>query len=246
MEQLLDLIKDSEFCTAFTGAGVSTFSGIQDFRGENGIYRNKKIDADKIFSLDYFLKDPSYYYHNSKEFIYNIHTLQPSIVHRTLAAMEARGILKAVITQNIDMLHQRAGTANIVELHGTPAEHYCMNCGNTYSFDEISEIVCKDILPICDICGGTVKPRITFFGEMLPEGALEEAFELARKTDLMIVLGSTLVVQPAASVPALAVRSGAKLVIVNDMPTPLDHMAVLRCKDLEEVCTFLGVQLFAE
>ncbi|MCP3965076.1 MAG: NAD-dependent deacetylase [Lentisphaerae bacterium] len=239
-------MRNAEFCTAFTGAGVSTFSGIKDFRGKDGIYRNSKIDADKIFSLDYFMNDPSYYYINSKDFIYNIHTLQPSIVHKVLAAMEEQGMLKAVITQNIDMLHQRAGTKKIVELHGTPTEHYCMSCGKTYTFDEIAEVVCNDEVPQCSICGGVVKPRITFFGEMLSEGALEEAFELADKSDLMIVLGSTLVVQPAASIPSIAVRNGAKLVIVNDMPTPLDHRAALRYNDLEEVFTFLDNNLLSE
>jgi NAD-dependent deacetylase len=242
MKRLWELINNSDYCIAFTGAGVSTFSGIKDFRGKNGVYRQEKIDADKIFSLEYFKQDPSYYYLNTKNFIYDVETKEPGLVHSVLAELELKGLLKTVITQNIDMLHQKAGSKHVIEVHGTPAEHYCMNCGKTFSYREIAEQVQRDIVPVC-FCGGSIKPRITFFGEMLDEDALTSAFEEASKADLTIVLGSTLIVQPAASIPAITLRNGGDIVIVNDMPTPLDSKARLIYHDLGEVFNFLAGEL---
>ena len=231
MQQLAALINESEYCVAFTGAGVSTFSGIKDFRGKDGVYRQKNIDADKIFSLEYFCHDPSYYYEHSKDFIYNLDEKTPGVVHKALALLEAEGKIKAVITQNIDQLHQKAGSKNVIEVHGSPSEHYCMDCGKIYKYDEIAQLVKKDIVPYCD-CGGIIKPRIIFFGENLNENAINSAFDEASKADLMLVLGSTLIVQPAASLPLYTLRSGGKIVIVNDMPTPLDSRAALKYDDL--------------
>jgi NAD-dependent deacetylase len=231
MNKLKELIERAEYCVAFTGAGVSTFSGIKDFRGKNGIYRQQNIDADKIFSLDYFLKDPSYYYIHARDFIYNLDEKSPGIVHKVLAKLESQGLLKAVITQNIDMLHQQAGSQNVIEIHGSPSEHYCMDCGRTFPFSEICGIVKNNRVPRCE-CGGVIKPRIVFFGELLPEVALEQAFEAARRADLMLILGSTLVVQPAASLPVHTLNHGGKLVIINDMPTPLDAEAELKYDNL--------------
>jgi NAD-dependent deacetylase len=231
MNKLKELIERAEYCVAFTGAGVSTFSGIKDFRGKNGIYRQQNIDADKIFSLDYFLKDPSYYYIHARDFIYNLDEKSPGIVHKVLAKLESQGLLKAVITQNIDMLHQQAGSQNVIEIHGSPSEHYCMDCGRTFPFSEICGIVKNNRVPRCE-CGGVIKPRIVFFGELLPEVALEQAFEAARRADLMLILGSTLVVQPAASLPVHTLNHGGKIVIINDMPTPLDAEAELKYDNL--------------
>ena len=231
MNKLKELIEKAEYCVAFTGAGVSTFSGIKDFRGKNGVYRQKNIDADKIFSLDYFLKDPSYYYTHAKDFIYNLDEKSPSIVHKVLAKLEEQGYLKAVITQNIDMLHQQAGSKNVIEIHGSPSEHYCMDCGKTFLFPAICDIVKNNQVPRCE-CGGVIKPRIVFFGELLPETAINQAFEAAQRADLMLVLGSTLVVQPAASLPLYTLDHGGKIVIINDMPTPLDAEAELKYDNL--------------
>ena len=231
MNELKELIERAKYCVAFTGAGVSTFSGIKDFRGKNGIYRQQNIDADKIFSLDYFLEDPSYYYTNAKDFIYNLDEKSPGIVHKVLAKLEARGLLKAVITQNIDMLHQQAGSKNVIEIHGSPSEHYCMDCGKTFPFQAICDIVKNNQVPYCE-CGGIIKPRIVFFGELLPEVALNQAFEAARRADLMLVLGSSLVVQPAASLPVHTLNHGGKIVIINDMPTLLDAEAELKYDNL--------------
>lgn len=226
-----DLIDRAEYLVAFTGAGVSTLSGIRDFRGKNGVY--KEFDVETIFALDYFLQDPAYYYRNSKDFIYNLDTRQPSLVHNTLARLEQAGQLKAVITQNIDLLHQKAGSQRVLEVHGSPTVHRCLACDRTWSFDQVAAMVQRGEVPWCDSCGGTVKPDITFFGEALPRGVLEEAAAEAARADVMLVCGSSLVVQPAASLPMTTVDHGGKLIIVNDMPTPLDDLATCRHDDLE-------------
>jgi NAD-dependent deacetylase len=238
MKELSNLIQASRYSVAFTGAGVSTFSGIRDFRGKNGIYND--YDADKIFSLPFFLIDPSYYYHHAKNFIYNLDEKEPSIVHRELARLEQKGLLKAIITQNIDLLHQKAGAKKVYEVHGSPTIHTCQKCGKEYEFKIIVDRLKKEPVPYCGDCKGIIKPNITFFGEGLDSTVLQGAFDEAERCDLMIVLGSSLVVQPAASIPRAAKKNGAILVIVNDQETPQDHLADLRYSDLKEVFEFLA------
>jgi NAD-dependent deacetylase len=234
MKELTESILSSEYCVALTGAGISTLSGIKDFRGKDGFYKQKQIDADKIFDLSYFLSDPSYYYMNTKEFIYNLEEKQPNIVHRTLAKLEKQGILKATITQNIDILHQKAGSKKVIEVHGSPKEHNCLDCGKKYSYEEIQDCLRKNEVPYCNSCQGIIKPQITFFGECLDETALTSASREAEKADLMLVLGSSLQVQPAASIPLYTLQNGGKLIIVNNMSTPLDPYAKKRYGSLEE------------
>lgn len=239
-ESLLELdrlLKASTHCVAFSGAGVSTLSGIRDFRGKNGLYQS--TDAEKIFDIGVFRKDPSWYYSATKEFIYGLADAEPSIVHHTLALLETRGILKALITQNIDLLHQKAGSRNVIEIHGSPMTHRCPACDWTTSFDEVAPKVRAGALPRCGRCGCVVKPDITFFGEALPLDALTRARDEARKADLMLVLGSTLLVQPAASLPGLTLDAGGTIIIVNDMPTHYDRRAILRFDDLATVFEFL-------
>lgn len=244
MDDLIKNILDSEYCAALTGAGISTLSGIKDFRGKDGFYKQKGIDPEKIFDLAYFLEDPSYYYKNSKDFIYNLEAKEPSIVHKTLAVLEKKGKLKSIITQNIDLLHHKAGSENVVELHGSPKWHDCLDCGKKYSYEEIQKILKNDKLPCCE-CGGIIKPRITFFGELLHEASINNAVREAEKADLMLVLGSSLLVQPAASIPLYTLRNGGKLVIINNMPTPLDACAEKRYDSLEE-CFELLSKAFAD
>lgn len=230
MDKFIKALEEARYCVVFTGAGVSTLSGIQDFRGEKGLY--KKVDAEKIFDLTYFHQDPSYYYRNSKDFIYDLEEKEPNIIHQEIARLEKKGIVKAVITQNIDLLHQKAGSAKVIEVHGSPEVHKCLECGRNFTFREISRVVQRDELPTCDSCGGMIKPEITFFGELLPAGALEEAIAESSRADLMVVLGSSLVVQPAASFPLYTLENGGQMVIVNNMATPLDSRAFLRYQDL--------------
>jgi NAD-dependent deacetylase len=225
------LVREAQFAVAFTGAGVSTLSGLRDFRGKNGLYQD--FDAQKIFDLDVFADDPSFYYRHTRDFIYGLGDKKPALVHQVLARWEEEGWLKAVITQNVDYLHQRAGSRRVVEIHGSPAVHHCRSCGAAESFETIRDrLASGETVPRCR-CGGVFKPDITFFGEGLPPAAWKEAETLARRADLMLVLGTSLTVHPAAALPELCVRSGGKMVLVNDQPTPLDDLAWKRYGDLE-------------
>ena len=234
MDALFTLIREAKHLVALTGAGVSTLSGIRDFRGKNGLYND--MDAEKIFDIDYFERDPSLYYSAAGSFIYNIDEIQPSIVHTVLGELENRGFLKALITQNIDLLHQKGGSTKVIEVHGSPQFHYCLRCpGIRMGFEEASAIVHSGGMPKCPKCGKVLKPAITFFGESLPVEALREAVSEAQQADLMLVLGTSLTVYPAASLPEYTLRSGGKIVIVNNMPTSLDLQATLRFDELAPV-----------
>jgi len=231
------LVCGAQFAVAFTGAGVSTFSGLRDFRGKNGLY--KDFDAHKIFDLGLFRTDPSFYYRHTRDFIYGLGDKAPGPVHTQLAQWESAGWLQAVITQNVDYLHQRAGSRRVVEVHGSPAVHRCLSCGAVVSFEEIRDLLAGmggsgDGVPRCG-CGGVFKPDITFFGEALPPKAWTEAEALVRKADLILVLGTSLTVYPAAGLPELCVGSGGRMVLVNDQPTPLDSLAWKHFDDLEVV-----------
>jgi NAD-dependent deacetylase len=240
-EALFDLIQESRHCVAFTGAGVSTFSGIRDFRGKNGLYKDQ--NAEKIFDIEVFREDPSFYYRATRDFIYNLENKQPSVVHRALAALETRDLLKAVITQNIDLLHQKAGSKKVIEIHGSPTLHRCPSCETAMDFASVAALVKAGALPRCERCGSVLKPEITFFGETLPSEALREARDEAAKADLMLVLGSSLLVYPAASLPHYTLDSGGDIVIVNDMPTHLDRRAKLKFDDLRPLFEYLESRL---
>ncbi|MDR1970312.1 MAG: NAD-dependent deacetylase [Treponema sp.] len=231
---LFDAIRSAKHCVALTGAGVSTLSGIRDFRGKNGLYRD--MDAEKIFDIEYFHRDPSFYYQASRSFIYNLDEKEASVVHTCLGELEKRGFLKALITQNIDLLHQKGGSSRVIEVHGSPRVHYCLHCsGVRMDFKEAAAIVRAGGLPQCPKCGRVLKPAITFFGESLPADALRDATTEAQAADLILVLGTSLTVNPAASLPRYTLRGGGNMVIVNNMPTPLDSMASARFQDLGEV-----------
>jgi len=232
--ELFGKIKSAKHCVAFTGAGISTLSGIRDFRGKNGLY--KEFDAQRMFDIDFFERDPTYYYKTAGEFIYNADDYPASIVHTTLAKLEQKGLLKAIVTQNIDFLHQKGGAKHVIEVHGSPSVHYCLRCsGVNMPFEEAASIVKKGDYPRCPKCGRILKPAITFFGEMLPIHALREAEHEASVCDLMLVLGTSITVYPAAGIPNTALRNGAEIVIVNNLPTPMDDDAVLKFGELAPV-----------
>ena len=240
-------IREAKYLVALTGAGVSTLSGIRDFRGKNGLYNDpaEAPDAGKIFDIDYFEHDPSLYYSRAGSFIYNIDEKEPSVTHTVLGELERQGFLKAVITQNIDMLHQKGGSKNVIEVHGSPKIHYCLRCaGVRMDFEEAAAIVRRGEMPHCPKCTRVLKPAITFFGESLPADALHEAAEHSQNADLMLVLGTSLTVYPAASLPDYTLRSGGDIVIVNNQATPLDRHAILRFDELGPV--FEGLQKLLE
>ena len=230
MNALLERLSQSRRAVVFTGAGVSTLCGVPDFRGPNGFYR--KPEAERVFDIEWFRRDPSIFYAGSRELIYGLRDIRPGPVHQAVAALERAGIVRGVITQNIDMLHQKAGSRTVHEIHGSPRLHRCLDCGRVKTFDEICELLKHTPVPRCAACGEAYKPDVTFFGERLPEEAFDAAVALARQADLMLVLGSSLTVTPAASIPLLTVSAGGELVIVNAQPTLLDRVATLCYPDL--------------
>ena len=258
--ELYSLIKNAKHCVALTGAGVSTLSGIRDFRGKNGLY--KEMDAEKIFDINYFFRDPSFYYSHSKDFIYGLEQKEPSVVHTVLGKLETCGLLKSLITQNIDLLHTKGGNKKVIEIHGSARAHYCPKCQSSskaeeaildgtvkengfMEFDEAAAIVQSGEMPRCKKCSGVLKPAITFFGESLPVHALAAAEWEAKEADLMLVLGTSLTVFPAAGLPQVTFRYSGKIVIINNMETPMDAYATLRFDELEPVFSGIDVLLLS-
>ena len=240
--KLFNLIREAKHLVTLTGAGVSTLSGIRDFRGKNGLYN--EMDAEKIFDIEYFEKDPSLYYSKAGSFIYNLDEKEASIVHIVLGELEKLGYLKALITQNIDLLHQKGGSKNVIEIHGSPEMHYCLRCaGVRVSYEEAAAAVRSGKMPLCPKCSRVLKPAITFFGESLPVEALKQAVNESQEADLMLVLGTSLTVFPAASMPEHTLRRGGRIIIVNNMPTQLDSRALLHFDDLGTIFEKLGTLL---
>ena len=230
MKDLIEAIKASSCTMALTGAGVSTLCGIPDFRGPQGLY--KQPDAERIFDIDWFDRDPRIYYRGAHELVYGLKNFQPGPVHRALKHLEDIGLLAGIATQNIDMLHQKAGSSHVYEVHGSPILHHCRRCGNEKSFAEICAMLETCEVPLCT-CGGVYKPDITFFGEALPEEAFARSQELAAKAEVMLVLGTSLTVFPAAGLPRQTLQNGGRVFIVNGQPTTLDPYAVARYDDLQ-------------
>ena len=239
--QLAEAIRQAEHALVFTGAGISTLSGIPDFRGAHGVYRQKwhGLEVEEILSLDCFRIHPEYFYEWAQTFVYGLENYKPNIVHTTVAKLEKLGRIDGVYTQNIDILHQKAGSGKLYELHGSPAHHHCLRCGTSADYDEVAPIVQAGSVPHCPKCGAVLKPDIVFYGEMLDEALLEQAFRDFSNADLVLVLGSSLTVQPAASLPLYTLRHGGKIAIVNRGATALDRDAAFRFDDLESVFTEL-------
>jgi NAD-dependent deacetylase len=227
--KVADLILKSRRLVVFTGAGISTESGIPDFRGPQGIW--KRFDPDD-FTIDKFLSNAESrrkQWYIFKEGLMTDKAV-PNAAHVAIAELHKMGRLDCVITQNIDNLHQKAGVpdAKVFELHGNMQWAVCLECGRRYSFSEIrARLDTGEDIPDCSACHGMLKPAIVMFGEQLPYDVLEEAGRRSRSSDLFIVVGSTLVVYPAAYMPRYAVQSGARLVIINLGETPLDREATV-------------------
>ncbi len=243
--ELHDLLLSSTNTVAFTGAGVSTASGIRDFRGKDGIYNDtfRGYRVEELFGIDLFRSDPSLFYEWSRDFVYGLDAFRPCTVHNVLARLERMGLMKAVVTQNIDRLHTLAGSQKVFEVHGSPQMHHCLACGHGATYDDVAPIVRRGEVPRCEHCGGVLKPDIVFYGEALPEATLQGAVAACQEADLCLVLGSSLTVFPAAALPEEAYRCGARIVIINDTPTPLDRRAILRLPDLTEAFTELSEML---
>lgn len=224
VELAAELLSSARRGLALTGAGVSAESGIPTFRGEGGLWT--QYDPIKVASIEYFMADPAAYWKVSKERGRVALAARPNHGHEALAALEAEGHLVAVVTQNTDGLHQESGSKQVIEVHGSGRTVQCLDCGAREPRSEVQARLDTEMPPRCPSCGGTfLKPTVVLFGEPLPQEAIVKAFELARRADVMLVVGSSLVVYPAAEIPLVAVRSGAKMIIINAEPTPFDSLA---------------------
>ena len=209
-KKVAKLIKNSTKAVAFTGAGISVESGIPTFRGPEGLW--SKYNP-KILDIDYFTLNPKESWEKIKEIFYDyMQNIKPNKAHYFLAELEKNDLLKCVITQNIDNLHQEAGSKNVIEFHGTAKKLLCMNCFKKYDKDEIN---LNDLPPLCPKCWGLLKPDFVFFKEPIPKNALEKSLEMAQNCDLMIVIGTTGEIQPASQIPILAKQNGAKIIEIN-------------------------------
>ena len=219
-----ELLSAARSGLALTGAGVSAESGIPTFRGEGGLWT--KYDPVKVASIDYFMADPSAYWSVSKDRGRIALAAKPNPAHVALAALEASGHLAAIVTQNTDGLHQDAGGRRVIEIHGSGRMVQCLDCGNREPRSEVQSRLDIEMPPRCKVCGGMfLKPTVVLFGEPMPPTAIQEALALARAADVMLVVGSSLVVYPAADIPVVAARSGARLIIVNAEATAFDRLA---------------------
>ena len=226
VDDAAELLSTARRGLALTGAGVSAESGIPTFRGDGGLWT--KYDPVKVASIDYFMSDPSAYWKVSKDRGRVALAARPNAGHHALAALEAGGHLIAVATQNTDGLHQDSGSRRVIELHGSGRTVQCLDCGNREPRSEVQARLEVEMPPRCSVCGGIfLKPTVVLFGEPMPHAAVQEAFALAREADVMLVVGSSLVVYPAADIPVAAVRSGASLIVINAEPTPVDEFAAV-------------------
>ena len=229
------LILGFKYVVALTGAGISTPSGIPDFRSPNsGLW--SKVDPMAVASLYSFRRRPQAFYELARPLAKALLEAQPNPAHRALADLEEMGLLKAVVTQNIDDLHRKAGSKRVLEIHGTMREAACLKCHRVIPTQGLIErFIETGEIPMCQ-CGGMLKPNIVLFGERLPKRVLLEAWGEAERCDLMLVVGSSLEMAPASEIPLVARRYGAKVVIVNYQETYLDDLAdVVIREDVAEV-----------
>jgi NAD-dependent deacetylase len=242
-ERLAGLIRESRCTVALTGAGISVPSGIPDFRtpGE-GIW--EKVDPMEVAHIDAFRRDPARFWGFYRQRLQMLGEKEPNGAHEALAELERRGLLEAVITQNIDTLHTKAGSERVIEVHGSIRTATCQSCGTRYETAEIEELFAEDGAAICSSCGGSVKPDVVLFGEMLPVEAIAEAETLSQRADLMLCIGSSLEVFPVAGLPSVTLRSGGGIAVITIGPTQFDANAVVRMDgdvvaDLEAVLAAL-------
>ncbi len=209
LQQAAKLIKDSSYAVAFTGAGISVESGIAPFTGVGGLWN--QYDP-KFIEINFFLSDPTRSWQEMKKiFFTDMNEAQPNTAHTVLGKMEQQGLLKGVITQNIDGLHQRGGSKNVQEFHGTIHTLSCLHCGRKYRLEDIN---LEEIPPTC-LCGGVLKPDFVFYGEGIPPRAYENSAQMAQQADVMIIVGTAGQVMPACSLPLAAKEHGCKIIEVN-------------------------------
>jgi NAD-dependent deacetylase len=225
--RLAELIRESRCTVALTGAGISVPSGIPDFRtpGE-GVW--EKVDPMEVAHIDAFRRDPARFWGFYRERLAMLGDKQPNGAHEALVDLERRGLLEAVITQNIDTLHTKAGSQRVIEVHGSIRSASCQSCGRQFPMEEVPELFDEEGTAICSECDGPVKPDVVLFGELLPAEPMAEAEALAERAELMLCVGSSLEVFPVAGLPSITLRGGGGLAVITIGPTPFDSNAVVR------------------
>ena len=228
--QLINALKFMKKLTVLTGAGISAESGVPTFRGEEGLW--KKFRPEELANVKAFMRNPRLvweWYDYRKKLISEV---RPNPGHDALVKMEALAPEFCLITQNVDGLHIKAGSINVHELHGSLRQVVCMECSSLSDMDSaMSRVIKGENPPHCEDCGGVLKPNTVFFGEALPRIPWEESVELVKKSDLLLTIGSSLQVSPANILPDFAIKNGAKIVIMNQMPTPYDTDAKIVIRD---------------
>jgi NAD-dependent deacetylase len=220
--ELAALVRERQPCVVLTGAGISTESGIPDFRSATGIWAD--VDPFEVASIQAFRRDPERVWAFYRQRIDLLRSAEPNAGHFALAELERRGLVRAVVTQNIDTLHSRAGSLEVVEVHGSTRSAQCLGCLWSEPAEKVIAHLEYRPVPLCPKCGTVLKPGVVLFGEVLPAGAMERAVQLARSSALVLVVGSSLEVWPVAGLPLEAPR----FAVVNRGPTALDDQASLR------------------
>jgi NAD-dependent deacetylase len=227
-ERVADLIRSSERAVVLTGAGISVPSGIPDFRSPGtGLWEN--VDPMEVAHIDAWRRDPDSFWSFYGQRFASLTDKVPNEAHYAIAALERRGLVRGVITQNIDRLHRLAGSERLIEMHGSIEWSICMECRGKLPIDRVIELLAENGgAPECPACGVPLKPDVVLFGELLPERALAEAQALAMDADLMLCVGSSLEVYPVAGLPAMTHGAGGRLVLVTQGPTPYDGDAEVK------------------
>jgi NAD-dependent deacetylase len=223
---LASLLRERQPCVVLTGAGISTESGIPDFRSPTGIWA--EYDPMEYATIDAFRRDPVKVWEFYALRFDVLTRAEPNAGHVALAELEARGLVHALVTQNIDGLHERAGSRGVIEVHGSIRTASCLACGDRMPLAEVVAALRDAPAPPCRRCGEIVKPDVVMFGELLPAEAIDRAVDLAERAGLLLVVGSSLEVYPVAGLPETTVSSGGSLAIVNRGPTPFDGLASVR------------------
>jgi NAD-dependent deacetylase len=221
------MLRESRSTVVLTGAGISVPSGIPDFRTpETGLWA--RVDPIEVAHIDVFERDPARFWSYYRPRFQSLGDKRPNRAHEALAELERRGLIDAVITQNIDRLHRAGGSENVVEVHGSIGTSSCMQCGTSFELEAVDRLFDERGVALCSSCGGPVKPDVVLFGELLPEGAVERARDLAERAELMVCVGSSLVVHPVAGLPQLTLERGGRLAIVTKGATPYDGDAEVK------------------
>jgi NAD-dependent protein deacetylase/lipoamidase len=225
---LAELLRDSERAVVLTGAGVSVPSGIPDFRSPGtGLW--EKVDPMEVAHIDAFRRDPDRFWRFYSERFAALRHKRPNPAHEAIAELERRGLVRGVITQNVDRLHREAGSQRVIEVHGSIEWSVCLSCGGKVALERVVELIEQNgDAPECEACMTPLKPDVVLFGELLPDAAMAEAHALAAEADLMLCVGSSLEVFPVASLPGLTLEGGGRLALVTQGPTPYDREAAVK------------------